>query len=62
MSHAQSHREVDNRALLVVSVMLATLMQALKVRRDQGLIDIVNFSDWYDGLAGTRPNVSRVAA
>ncbi|MBS0438637.1 MAG: DHA2 family efflux MFS transporter permease subunit [Proteobacteria bacterium] len=29
MSHAQSHREVDNRALLVVSVMLATLMQAL---------------------------------
>ncbi len=29
MSHAPSHREVDNRSLLVVSVMLATLMQAL---------------------------------
>ena len=29
MSHATSHREVENRGLLVVSVMLATLMQAL---------------------------------
>ena len=29
MNHAASHREVENRALLVVSVMLATLMQAL---------------------------------
>ncbi|MBS0486402.1 MAG: DHA2 family efflux MFS transporter permease subunit [Proteobacteria bacterium] len=29
MSHAPGHREVENRGLLVVSVMLATLMQAL---------------------------------
>lgn len=39
----------------------ATLMQALALRRSQGLIDIVNFSDWYSGLSGTRPAVSRVA-
>ena len=29
MSQAATHREVQNRSLLVVSVMLATLMQAL---------------------------------
>lgn len=29
MNHAPTHREVENRGLLVVSVMLATLMQAL---------------------------------
>jgi len=41
---------------------MALLLDGLVTRRDQGLIDIVTFKQFYEGLAGLRQTASRVAA